>query len=97
MTTQEIRPGQSLSSLAGSLYGDTSYFRELAEQNNIDIFNPESLAGLNIEVPSLEEVKAQATSAIESTLSQLNIQSLDLSAIRGPASLSASQLIEWLL
>ncbi|MBW4483027.1 MAG: hypothetical protein KME14_10825 [Tildeniella torsiva UHER 1998/13D] len=97
MTTQEIRPGQSLSSLAGSLYGDTSYFRELAELNNLDIFDPESLAGQTIEVPSVEEIQSRASSAIAPALSQLNTQSLDLSAIRGPASLSPQQLIEWLL
>jgi hypothetical protein len=96
VATQEIRTGQSLASLAGSLYGDSSYFRELAELNNLDIFDPQSLAGLSIQVPSLEEIKGKASSAIASTISQLNTQSLDLSAIRGPASLSPSQLIEWL-
>jgi len=90
---QEIQPGQSLASLAGSLYADNSYFRELAELNNLDIFDPESLAGRSIEVPSAEEIKARVSSAITSALSQ----NLDLSGIRGPQSLSPQQLIEWLL
>jgi hypothetical protein len=98
VATQEIRTGQSLASLAGSLYGDSSYFRELAELNNLDIFDPQSLAGLSIQVPSVEEIQIRAANLAQGALAQLiNTQSLDLSGIKGPASLSPQSLIEWLL
>lgn len=94
MATQDVLAGQDLATIAGRVYGDTSYFRELAALNDLDIFSPADIVGTRIEVPTQAEIESLVESAFETAI---DTAALDLSTIRGPASLSAQQLIEWLL
>jgi hypothetical protein len=94
-TTLEIPAGKSLATLAGELYGDVTYFRELADSLDINEFNPESIAGLVVEVP--KRVEAFKTKLVELEESIKNFENIDLSAISSGGQLSPQQLIEWLL
>jgi hypothetical protein len=94
MIQDTLSAGQDLASVAGRLYGNTSYFRELADLNQIDIFSVQSLVGATLNLPTLAELEQLAQSAVTPLI---NEAVLDLGGIRRPESLGPNQLLEWLL
>jgi hypothetical protein len=104
MITQRIlTAGDSLEAIAWQAYADHSHWRELADLNDLDIF--EALpVGQAINVPSLDEVKALAVKAIASQVQRLTgalsnaaAAQLDLSGLKQPAAAGEFNLIGWSL
>lgn len=76
-----VRPGDTLESLAHEYLGNVSFFRDIADANNLDIFG---------ELPAdiiMPVVRERATAATD--------DDLDLSGIKMPN--TAQQLISWIL
>ena len=105
VTTQQaklhvVNAGDSLSLLAAEAYGSVSNFREIADENGIDIFEQLPI-GQAINLPSLETVQAKVKAAQERITGLIDQADnlLDLSGIKSPGTGEglAHQLINWIL
>lgn len=92
-----LKAGDTLHDLAYQQLGGQTHFRELADFNNLDIFEPLPV-GQPIEIPTqeqLQELTDQAQQQIQRTVDSLTDQ-LDLSGIKQPDAAPQS-LISWVL
>ena len=69
-----IQSGNSLQSIAGELYLNTSYFREIADFNNLDILDLGNDLGLGELVKVGNELKLQAKSEVIDAAKQVKTQ-----------------------
>ena len=98
----DVKAGQSLSAIAGQLYGNSSVFRDLADTFDIDEFDPEEqLTGRVLEITEELETSikrnAEQIEGIFNLLDDKRFQDIDLSGIKSPAGLLPQQLVSWLL
>ena len=89
-----FNPGDTLSKIADQQLGDFTQWRELADFNNLDIFeqiNP----GVNLQIPDADQLR----SLLETQGQQLLNQLPDLSSVgasRFGNTLQEIKLIDWL-
>ena len=103
MTQYEIKPGDSLELISHSLFGDITYFRDIADTNNIEIFD-ELKVGTFITIPTVKEIKRKIEAGVREvsllTQQSLNpgyLKSLDLSGLKQAESVAAFQLVSWII
>ncbi|MBD2256647.1 LysM peptidoglycan-binding domain-containing protein [Pseudanabaena sp. FACHB-2040] len=97
-----LSSGDSLDLIAHQLLGDQSNWRELADINDIDIFEQLPI-GQSIQIPTQEQVgelvaqaQAQIQQTVTSTLESVT-QQLNLSGIKQPEAAGEYNLISWIL
>jgi hypothetical protein len=100
-TLYTLNSGDSVSTIAHRNLESSGDWRELADFNGIDIFQPLQV-GKQIEIPSINQVKQMALSALQAQLNQsVNdlYKDLDLSGLKGsnPFGELPHQLITWVL
>lgn len=91
----------SLLTLAKEKLGDSDLWREIADVNGLDIFEP-LLSGRSIQIPSREQLETLAKDRLQQEAGRLLgdlEQQLDLSSLKqsNPFGSQAWQLIEWIL
>lgn len=100
--TVTVRAGDTLESLAHSAYGDVSKFRDIADENNLDIFSSSAVTpGTALIIPALSKGKVEVRSRLkalksESFDSDLS-RRLDLSGIKQPQTANVYQVFSWVL
>jgi|688.fasta_scaffold01920_11 hypothetical protein len=97
-----IQAGQTLSTIASQLYGNPSVFRELADEFNIDEFDPtQEITGKILEISDQLEsrikAKAEQLEGVFSLFDDKRFEEIDLSVIQSVDGLSPQQLVSWLL
>lgn len=97
----ELTAADSLDNLAHRYLGNASYFREIADLNNIDIFS-DLPVGRTITIPSkaqVEEIVRERLSKIASQVTSQLDDELNLAPLlsSNPAAAENYQLISWLI
>jgi hypothetical protein len=101
-TLLNVQAGQTLSTIASQLYGNPSVFRELADEFNIDEFDPtETITGRILEISDQLEsrikAKAEELEGVFSLFDDKRFEEIDLSQLKTVDGLSSQQLVSWLL
>ena len=90
----EVQPGDSLAKIAYQVYGSESNFRDIADENDIDIFAQGAIRpGVMLAVSALKE---QAVSALSSA-NIVGLENLDLSKIKQSGTENNYQLFNWIV
>lgn len=99
-----LNAGDALDLISYEKFGTIDYWRELAEENGIDIFDRLPI-GQDIKIPTLESVKAKAlefarTKALDAATDFLEdgkLDKFDLSSLKQEGTENPWQLINWVL
>ncbi|MBD2515186.1 LysM peptidoglycan-binding domain-containing protein [Nostoc sp. FACHB-973] len=92
---KKVELGESLESIAHEFIGDYSYWREIAESNNIDIFQPIEI-GKSIKIPSDKEIKDMAITVVNDILAELDLSPLS-KGVASSYGTSDYRIIDWVL
>lgn len=99
MINYQVKPESSLAAIAGELFGDTSLFRELAEEFEIDEFNEEALEGFEQKILTISDSFVANIEDLKNTTIDGIFENLDLSQVKGGYILNSNpwQNISWLV
>lgn len=89
-----LTAGDSLSAIAAEVYGEVGSFRDIADANDIDIFEVLPV-GKSIVIPALADVQKSIKQA--ATQAASTVDGLDLSKLKQPETGNPWQLLSWVI